>query len=93
MNKKTKDQVAANKSAELVTSRNPSETLGALTGHDATLWATANALWGSMDTAEYNHVLTPGYVGAPKNDNSVSFANQMKYLASQLKKAERARAA
>lgn len=46
LSKKTKDQVAANKSAEPVKSRNPSETSGVLTGHEATLWVAANALQG-----------------------------------------------
>lgn len=57
MAKKTKDPVSATKSAELAKSRDRRETSGALTGYEATLWAAANALRGSMDAAEYKHVV------------------------------------
>ena len=55
---------------------------GATTGYEVELWRTADALRGSMDVAEYKHVVL--YVGAaPQEDNGEPFEEKMARLSAQ----------
>ena len=55
---------------------------GATTGYEAELWRMADALRGSMDVAEYKHVVL--YVGAaPQEDDGEPFDEKMARLSAQ----------
>ena len=55
---------------------------GATTGYEAGLWRMADALRGSMDVAEYKHVVL--YVGAaPQEGNGEPFEQKMARISAQ----------